>query len=188
MNKIRLFLFFILVLLSTAHSQEKKIAGKGTPTIDMFKKWDSSTARIDSAVKADIDKAVMGQAGKRGQEVADLQMVYYRFSIEHQIKVLRWQFYSSILIFFSVILIVLTGLYLSYRQFELAVPGMKRAARKKAVEQAGTEEIQLAQTKLEISKDSIKIDTAVIGLVILVISVAFFFLYLEFVFPVSILK
>lgn len=188
MNKIRLFLFFILALLFTAHSQEKKVEGKVAPTIDMFKKWDSSTTRIDAAVTADINKTLMGHAGKQGQEVADLQMIYYRFSIEHQIKVLRWQFYSSILIFFSVLLIVLTGLYLSYRQFELAVPGMKRAARKKSVEEKGTEEIQLTQTKLEISKDSIKIDTAVIGLVILVISVAFFFLYLEFVFPVSILK
>jgi hypothetical protein len=39
-------------------------------------------------------------------------------------------------------------------------------------------------TNFEISKDGIKINSAVIGLIILAMSIAFFFLYLEFVYPI----
>lgn len=96
-----------------------------------------------------------------------LSMEVFRFTFNQNKKVFQWQYISSIIIFFVVVLIVLTGLFLSYLQF------------KKSAE---------SNTKLEIGSSGIKIDTAVIGLAILTLSLSFLFLYLKYVYPISIVK
>lgn len=91
----------------------------------------------------------------------------FRYTFNQNRKVFQWQYISSIIIFFVVILIVLMGLFLSYLQF-------RRAAD--------------TNTKLEIGTVGIKIDTGVIGLAILTLSLSFLFLYLKYVYPISIVK
>jgi hypothetical protein len=135
-----------------------------------------------------------------------LKLNEYRYSIQHEQKVYDLQYYTSMIIFAIVIFIVLTGLYLSYRQFEFNHEMLRHQVNnKKAVvvqgadatttitDKSATEssesDISLSgSTTFEVSKDGIKINSAVIGLIILAISIAFFFLYLEFVYPVNVIK
>jgi hypothetical protein len=103
----------------------------------------------------------------------------------------NWQLNSGKILFFVVVLIVLIGLYLSYLQFKASTAHLeyqrKAKASIKTTDKIAESEAATSNpiTKFEISKDGIKIDSAVIGLVILVISIAFFFMYLRYVFPIQ---
>jgi hypothetical protein len=48
--------------------------------------------------------------------------------------------------------------------------------------------LDMIKADLELGKDGLKINTAVIGLIILSLSLAFLFLYLKYVYPISIVK
>ncbi|WP_298293737.1 hypothetical protein [uncultured Litoreibacter sp.] len=85
----------------------------------------------------------------------------------HRRKVFEWQYTSSLIIFFVVIGIVLIGLYFSWMQFHAAKDG------------------QVGETTMEASKDGFKLSSPVLGVVILVLSLAFFYLYLVHVYPIS---
>lgn len=133
-------------------------------------------------------------------EQDDLKQIEY--NNDRWQKVFGLQYIMSIVIFIMVILIVVAGLYLSYKQFEFTHEMLrKHHDTKKAVisqgpgstatitdataaPQAETDIALTGSTNFEISKDGIKINSAVIGLIILAMSIAFFFLYLEFVYPI----
>lgn len=87
----------------------------------------------------------------------------------HRSKVFAWQYYSSIVIFGMVVLLVGAGFYFSWVQFrrDLTVPG-------------GAE-----GTELELSAQGIKVQSSILGVIILVVSLAFLYLYLVYVYPIS---
>jgi hypothetical protein len=84
--------------------------------------------------------------------------------------VFRWQFYSSIVLFTVVNLLVLIGIFFSWLQFrrDLSTPGS-----------------EAAETQLAVSTEGIKIQSSILGVIILVISLAFFYLYLVYVYPIQ---
>ena len=105
------------------------------------------------------------------------------FVDSHRMRAFTWQHYSSVTIFFLVILIVLFGIYLSYYQFRL---GKKMILKQMEINEklkTSDQNLDILKADLEINKDGVKISTAVIGLAILIISVVFFFLYLKYVYP-----
>lgn len=77
------------------------------------------------------------------------------------------------------------GLILSYKQFklneEIVRHGMKQNT---GVIDKGVD----TASSMEVSKDGVKMNTAVIGLMILVISLVFFFLYLKFVYQIEVIN
>lgn len=93
-----------------------------------------------------------------------------------------------------VIAIVIMGLVLSYKQFKLnermLVPAKTISTSHSEINTV-SESLTLKPAEvfttntIELSKDGIKISTAVIGLIILTLSIAFFFLYLKYVYPIS---
>lgn len=87
--------------------------------------------------------------------------------LAHRQKVFAWQYTSSLIIFFVVIGIVLIGLYFSWMQFHAAKDG------------------QVGETTVEASKEGFKLSSPVLGVIILVLSLAFFYLYLVHVYPIS---
>lgn len=91
--------------------------------------------------------------------------LYQRTGFQHRAKVFRWQFYSSIVIFVIVHLLVLAGLYFSWMQFRKGSDGMA--------------------SNLEISHTGVKVQSSVLGVIILVVSLAFFYLYLVYVYPIN---
>jgi hypothetical protein len=99
----------------------------------------------------------------------------YLWSLEHNRSAYAWQGYSTRVIFYAVILLVLTGMIFSALQFMKSY----RLPAGKATKAADY------RTELELSVKGIKVSSSVIGIVILVISLAFFYLYLVHVYPIN---
>jgi hypothetical protein len=111
---------------------------------------------------------------------------FQEFTIAHHKRAYMWQFISSIIIFVVVISIVLSGLYLSYQQFNLSKNLLLKG---RPDGSPATEEVaKFMNANLEVSKEGFKINSAVIGLVILMISLTFFFLYLKYVYPINVIQ
>lgn len=96
---------------------------------------------------------------------------FYKFrsdAFDHRRQLFAWQFVSSIVIFFIVIGVVFLGLYFSWRQFHDT----------KNKNKIGT-------TIIEAGEKGISVSSPVLGVIILVISLAFFYLYLIYVYPIN---
>ncbi len=131
------------------------------------------------------------------QATAAYDAKYY----DHQEWVLRytrfvyyWHFLSTIIVFFLVVGIVIFGLRLSYLQFKKDML-LSRARRELSASAspppAGTEEKQTPTTPqpvlqtIKLGLQGIEISSSVIGLLILALSLGFFYLYLEQVYPIK---
>ena len=90
-----------------------------------------------------------------------------------------WQLLSSIAIFLVVLALVGCGIYFAALQFHRDLPA--RGARH--VEPATTPPAAIASS-VEITASGVKVSSPVLGVIILVISLAFFYLYLAVVYPI----
>ena len=98
---------------------------------------------------------------------------YRRHGLEHRQRVFAWQYRSSIAIFVVVVMLVSAGIYFAAVQFHHGLRSPKDLAT-----------VAMA-TELEASARGIKVSSPVLGVIILVISLAFFYLYLAFVYPIA---
>ena len=103
-------------------------------------------------------------------------------------NIFEWQFNSSKIIFWMVIIIVITGLVFSGIQFFASLKITKFLASREACKQQIKSPTSQDRTEIEISLQAIKIKTSLIGVVILSISLAFFYLYLKYVYPINLIK
>jgi hypothetical protein len=99
---------------------------------------------------------------------------YRRLAYMHRQRDFRWQHVSTIVIFIVVLLLVSSGIYFAYVQFHA---GLKA----KAQNPAAPEE----KSDIEISMKGLRVSSSVLGVIILGISLAFFYLYLVYVYPIS---
>lgn len=104
---------------------------------------------------------------------------YYEYRVsgfEHRKNVFLWQLASSKMIFFGVLLMVFCGICFSGIQF---YKSMTRSTGE------GVEAADTGVTEFEASASGIKVTSSVLGIIVLVISLAFFYLYLVYVYPIS---
>jgi hypothetical protein len=99
---------------------------------------------------------------------------YHISGLQHRSKVFRWQLFSSKIIFIVVIILVFAGIYFAAVQFYI---GLKQV-RNKIPDYND-------RTEITASMKGIKVSSPVLGVIILVISLAFFYLYLVHVFPIE---
>ncbi|HVT60938.1 MAG TPA: hypothetical protein VHR45_21410 [Thermoanaerobaculia bacterium] len=100
-------------------------------------------------------------------------------------EVYRWQLDSSRIIFVVVIFLVLVGIYFSWLQFRIS---LRPKPARVAADGASPGEAVAAAAMTEISaslEGGIKVSSPVLGVVILVISLLFFYLYLAYVYPIT---
>lgn len=99
---------------------------------------------------------------------------YHISGLQHRSKVFRWQLFSSKIIFIVVIILVFAGIYFAAVQFYIGIKQVK-------------EKIPDYNDRTEItaSMKGIKVSSPVLGVILLVISLAFFYLYLVHVFPIE---
>lgn len=100
---------------------------------------------------------------------------YMTFGYKHRKNVFAWQMFSSKIIFCIVIVLVLIGIYFAWLQFNLAMRNSKKP---------GDAAADL-QTEITASGKEIKISSPVLGVIILLISLMFFYLYLRYVYPIN---
>ncbi len=131
---------------------------------------------------------------------------YYRYrqsGYEHRQRVFDWQLVSSKIIFWTVIVMVSAGIYFSGVQFHVALRGLRprstaaappdkavatgepggaeRTAERTGAVDAGTVTLQ---TSLEAGTGGIKLSSPVLGVIILMISFLFFYMYLIHIYPI----
>lgn len=146
-----------------------------------------------------LDSAELADTLAAGMQQADTTYDYmhravFWYTFEQNKKVFAWQHTSSIIIFCLVVIIVLMGIYMSYEQFRMSKKLMTSTFNQtkqlstQSAETMNAQQLELMQTDMELGKDGIKIKTAVIGLVILCLSLAFLFMYLKYVYPISIVQ
>jgi uncharacterized membrane protein len=95
---------------------------------------------------------------------------------KHRSRVFSWQLISSCIIFCVVIFLVLCGVYFAWLQFTLALKQMRKERTTAATALA---------TELSASAKELKVSSPVLGVIILVISLLFFYLYLVHVYPIT---
>ncbi len=98
----------------------------------------------------------------------------YLWSLQHDKEVYEWQRFSTKIIFYAVILLVFLGMAFSGIQFYKSY---------KITDSA--DKTPDTPTELELSLKGIKVTSSILGVIILVISLAFFYLYLVHVYPIN---
>jgi hypothetical protein len=113
-------------------------------------------------------------APETAQSMQQALKAYYDYrtvGYEHRRSVFRWQLLPSKIIFVIVVLLVSAGIYFSWLQF---IKGLRTDKDRSSTE-----------TTFEASASGIKVSSPVLGVIILVISLAFFYLYLVYVYPIE---
>jgi hypothetical protein len=95
---------------------------------------------------------------------------YLQKGLQHRQRVFAWQHFSSITIFVVVILLVGAGVYFAAVQFHRGL---------------GQEAGGGTATQFEAGPGGLKVSSPVLGVIILVISLVFFYLYLVYVYPIQ---
>ena len=99
----------------------------------------------------------------------------YRYVVSqwnHRAATFEWQLFSSKLLFWLVTLIVIAGVVLTYFQFRHAFSRRPR------------NEVP-PNSELEFSLEKVRVSSSVVGVVILTLSLGFYFLYLVHVYPIK---
>ncbi|MEH6355121.1 MAG: hypothetical protein V7760_03730 [Marinobacter sp.] len=121
-----------------------------------------------------VSRQYLDEEGLQAMQEAFKSYYQYRSQgFRHRQLVFEWQLLSSRIIFVVVIVLVGSGIYFSWLQF--------RADMKKA----GKGDNGQAMSTLEASATGIKVSSPVLGVIILVISLLFFYLYLQYVYPIE---
>jgi len=94
---------------------------------------------------------------------------YRESGLQHRRRVFEWQLSSARIIFVTVLLLVGAGITLAALQFRAGATANGVAA----------------TTELNLSREGIKVSSPVLGVIILVVSLAFFYLYLVYVYPIK---
>jgi hypothetical protein len=126
--------------------------------------------------QGDSTLTTIAALSKRDSLLAKALNDYYMFGLAHRKRAFEWNLDSSIIIFWVVIFLVMTGIVFSGLQFYKALYEAKG--------KTANPNLTLA-AEMEASAKGIKISSSVLGLIILVISIAFFYLYLVYVYPIS---
>ena len=118
---------------------------------------------------------------------------YYKFGLTHRKQAFEWNLLSSKITFWSVIVLVFAGILFAGIQFYISFMAKHLAINKKDSGKAGEQEtlsfnstpsIDELKTELEAGPGGIKVSSPVLGVIILVISLLFFYLYLAYVYPI----
>ncbi|NIR45388.1 MAG: hypothetical protein GWN99_13300 [Gemmatimonadetes bacterium] len=166
------------LLFSAAEPQGEEAAPQDTSAAELLNQFVSQTRASDTSFAPVLPTRTSLQVlATLDSTTAETYLAALRAQYEYKVQgfdhrgqVFRWQFYSSIVIFAVVIFLVLVGLYFSWLQFrrDLAAP-----------------ESEAAETELAVSTEGIKVQSSVLGVIILVISLLFFYLYLVYVYPIE---
>jgi len=112
---------------------------------------------------------------------------YYVWTNTYKRNIFQFQYVSGIIIFIVVLFIVFTGLAFSAWQFYIT---MHHVRIKQALilqnKDAGTDNpVDGLKSDIEISTSGVKVNSSVLGVIIIALSLAFFYLYLAYVYPIN---
>jgi hypothetical protein len=101
---------------------------------------------------------------------------YYESGFAHRKAVFWWQHVSSVVIFGVVLGLVGVGIFFAWVQFRRDLVAPQPAT--------GPEQAPVVH-QVELGQSGLRVSSPVLGVIILVISLAFFYLYLVYVYPIG---
>jgi len=168
------FYFFILIC-----SFENTFSQSSADSLAAAKKIEnvlnSSNARFTRASYNDSLMNALEESSRTDTVLKRALSQYKLFGLEHRKSSLQWNLTSSIIIFWSVIFLVLCGIIFAGLQFYSALYSKNKL----------TDSTQNFTTNLEANMQGIKVSSPVLGVIILMISMLFFYLYLKYVYPIT---
>lgn len=162
---------FISVTLCSLFLNQALLAQENSDKKDIDMKMFRDSLNIDVNFPGDLS---IGTNSTVQQYFDSTAISYYKYKItefKRANNVLAWQSTSGRIIFWVVLFIVFVGLVFSGIQFFAAAKS----------------NFKMPATELEFSAKGFRLHSSILGVIILVISVAFFYLYLHYVYPVSLL-
>ena len=170
-----LVLCFVLLcgLTSNAYSQE---SGDATPRDKLADILNNSDQQVDPVRPLPLPGESTDPRTSELYEKALQDYYSYRSTgMQHRQAVFKWQLFSAKLIFAIALVLVASGVIFAAIQFRIGIQEQKNVA-------GGADRLS---TEMELSTSGIKINSPVLGVIILTISLAFFYLYLVYVYPIE---
>jgi len=170
---IRLFVITLFVLLLTASVQAgntKKDEKTATAIVGGINIKNPGN-EMELMPEIPCETVSQPKVAKRCVDALFSYYDYYTFGLAHRQKVIWWQHLSSRIIFILVLGLVLVGVYFAWRQFNIGL-------------YMSDKENEPSTSTIEISSQGIKVSSPVLGIIILTLSLGFFYLYLVFVYPI----
>ena len=141
-------------------------------------------APVSAAESAEdeADSAALDEALADAERSANLELQYYAWRVRFSKDSWEWNRFTGQVIFWLVIAIVVFGMIVSAFQFrsDLWLRRYKAMADKAA--ESGE------PIKFEVSPERLAVQSQTIGVIILAASLLFFFLYLEHIYPMNVVK
>jgi len=109
-----------------------------------------------------------GDVKKACDEAFSAYFHYHTKGLEHRRDVFTWQHFSTRVTFVTVLVLVGLGIYFAWVQFHTRPADAQET------------------TQIELGSKGIKVSSPVLGVIILVLSLAFFYLYLVHVYPIKV--
>lgn len=122
------------------------------------------------------------QTQTRYQEALRAQLDYQTYSYNHAKRTFEFQYWSGKVIFWTVLFLVFAGVAFSAVQFYV---GLRHPLQSKAGSVKEETASDTASSEFEASLTGIKFKSSILGLLILAMSMVFFYLYLKYVYPIS---
>lgn len=164
-------------------SESKSIAAdisKILDDLDSDSTDESKSEAIVEAYETPCESIVDIETQRICWEIQRKYLRYFEWGYEQRKDVILFQNFSTKVILIVVISLVLLGMYFAWYQFQIAMKAMKqRVDAGESIEGTGEKE------ELKISGSEIVARSSYLGVVILVVSLAFFYLYLVFVYPIE---
>ncbi len=132
------------------------------------------TAQVADEALPDAPPAGMAGIQSEYQQAMRAYYAYRRSGYEHRLRVFAWQHCSSIIIFVVVQILVFLGMYFAAIQFHVGL----RA-------KPGEPSSQAPETEVVFSLKEFRVRSPVLGVIVLTLSLAFFYLYLAYVYPIA---
>ena len=106
-----------------------------------------------------------------GEELAALRLQRQKWVFDYERRAFEWHDLTSRVIFFLVMGIILSGIILAFIQFKIGLD----------------EDKEPQPTQIKFGQTGVEISSSVMGILILVISLAFFYLYLTKVYELTVM-
>jgi hypothetical protein len=138
------------------------------------------------AMPATPDEVILNDPVTRQRYLIAMQK-YYDYRGEgyaYRGRVFEWQLITSRLIFMTVLLLVGCGIYFAAVQFHTALRTVRHGTEHTLLPEDKSGDQLGLSTQLELSTKGIVVNSSVLGVIILALSLAFFYLYLMFVYPI----
>jgi hypothetical protein len=142
--------------------------------VEAIRRARKSVTLEDLAMPPDPGEIALRDSITRGRYLKTVQAYfeYRQLGYQQRLRVFHWQHGSSIAIFVVVLGLVMLGMYFAWMQFHRLGPASVLPP-----EPSEASEIELGLQK-------VRVRSSVLGVLILALSLGFFYLYLAFVYPI----